>query len=322
MEGENQITDLKITGNQEIGLEQVNTTLTYDLCIVWNWEYDIDFINILDKVCKTNNLSLLQITPKNFENILNALIKGEINFRAYLDRGTDVDLSFMPLVKWTHEHGIFSINPYEKANRGCDKALMHPDFIYSGLYTPYTIILPSYDDLPVLSEIDLKVLGENFIIKPAHGSGGIGVVLKATTLSQVIEVRKEHQQDKYLIQANIEPRDLGLHPAWFRVIYSAGYVYPNWWNPRTKIYYPVTETEEKEYGLSPLRTIASKISHISGLNLFSTEIAFTPDNLFVVIDYVNDPLDLRIQSKAVDGVPDNIIQSVAENLVDLILTKK
>ncbi len=322
MDGDKQITDANIANNQQVDIEPAKKTLTYDICIVWNWEYDTEFVNLFDKVCKSRNLSLLQITPKNSESIIKSIISGEINFRAYLDRGTDVDLNFMPVVNWANEHNAFSINPYEKALRGSDKALMHPDFIYAGLYTPYTIILPSYDDQPVISAIDLHVLGESFIIKPAHGSGGIGVVMKATTLDQVLEVRKEHPHDKYLLQANIIPRELNSRPAWFRVLYCGGHVYPNWWNPRTKIYFPVTEAEENYYCLAPLRTIASAISRISGLNLFSTEIANTHDNLYVVIDYVNDPLDLRMQSKAVDGVPDFIIQSIAENIIELVLKKR
>jgi hypothetical protein len=322
VDGDSQIANTNVASNQAVDLLQLKKSLTYDLCVVWNWEYDIDFINLLEKVCKANNLTLLQITPKNSENIHKSLIAGEVSFLTYLDRGTDVDLRFMPFVKWVREHGIFSINPYENASRSCDKALMHPDFIYNGLYTPYTIILPSFIDQPVVSEVDLKLIGESFIIKPAHGSGGEGVVLKATTLSQVLEVRKEHPNDKYLLQANIVPCELNSHPAWFRVLYCGGHVYLNWWNPCTKIYFPVTESEEKEYPLAHLRTITSAISRISGLNLFSTEIAFTADSLYVVIDYVNDPLDLRIQSKAADGVPDKIANSIAENIVEMILKRK
>jgi hypothetical protein len=322
VEGNSQTSDTIVTNNQAVDLGNARTTLTYDLCVVWNWEYDVDFVNLLEKVCRTNNLSLLQITPKNSETVLKSLNDGELDFRTYLDRATDVDLNFMPFVKWVKEHGIYSLNPYDNAFRSSDKALMHPDFIYNGLYTPYTIILPSYNDQPVVSEIDLKVLGERFIIKPAHGSGGEGVVLKATTLSQVLEVRKEHPHDKYLLQANIVPRELNLRPAWFRVLYCGGHVYMNWWNPHTKIYFPVTESEEIEHSLAPLRDITSTISRISGLNLFSTEIAFTADNLYVVIDYVNDPLDLRIQSTAADGVPDKIANSIAGNIVELVLSKK
>jgi hypothetical protein len=35
------------------------------------------------------------------------------------------------------------------------------------------------------------------------------------------------------------------------------------------------------------------------------------------VDYVNDQIDTRIQSKAVDGVPDDVIKGVAFQLVKL-----
>jgi hypothetical protein len=53
--------------------------------------------------------------------------------------------------------------------------------------------------------------------------------------------------------------------------------------------------------------------------LFSTEIAITSDGRFVIVDYVNDPIDLRLQSKALDGVPDEIVKDITERLVELIL---
>jgi hypothetical protein len=50
------------------------------------------------------------------------------------------------------------------------------------------------------------------------------------------------------------------------------------------------------------------------LEWFSTEIALTLEK-FVVVDYVNDGIDTRIQSKAVDGVPDEVIKIIAQQLV-------
>jgi hypothetical protein len=35
------------------------------------------------------------------------------------------------------------------------------------------------------------------------------------------------------------------------------------------------------------------------------------------VDYVNDQIDTRIQSKAVDGVPDEVMRNVARQLVKL-----
>jgi hypothetical protein len=35
------------------------------------------------------------------------------------------------------------------------------------------------------------------------------------------------------------------------------------------------------------------------------------------VDYVNDQIDTRVQSKAVDGAPDEIMQSIASQLVTI-----
>jgi hypothetical protein len=53
--------------------------------------------------------------------------------------------------------------------------------------------------------------------------------------------------------------------------------------------------------------------------LFSCEIALTNDHSFVVVDYVNDPLDLRLQSRCVDGVPDDIVAAIANQLARLAI---
>jgi hypothetical protein len=54
--------------------------------------------------------------------------------------------------------------------------------------------------------------------------------------------------------------------------------------------------------------------------LFSTEITLTPDGRFVIVDYVNDPIDLRLQSKAFDGVPNDIVRDITERLAEFVLT--
>jgi hypothetical protein len=54
--------------------------------------------------------------------------------------------------------------------------------------------------------------------------------------------------------------------------------------------------------------------------LFSTEITLTPDGRFVIVDYVNDPIDLRLQSKALDGVPNDIVLDITDRLAEFVLT--
>jgi hypothetical protein len=64
--------------------------------------------------------------------------------------------------------------------------------------------------------------------------------------------------------------------------------------------------------------MAATIAQVCRLELFSTEIALTAEGLWIVVDYVNDQIDLRLQSKASDGVPDEIVGDITERLITLI----
>jgi hypothetical protein len=297
-------------------VELVIFMIIYDLCVAWNWEYDADFIGLLDLSCQSRGLSLLQINPGNLPQMLNSLVERELSCQVFFDRASDVDSGFLPLIQWVGEDSIHSINAYERAMHTWDKAEMHSLFVSQGLCVPPTIILPTYIEHPELTPIDLSSLGDQFTIKPAHGSGGVGVMINATSWDQVLTVRKENATDQYLLQALVTPIQLDFRPAWFRVIYCTGQVFPCWWNPSSHIYTPVTETEKNSHGLNPLDDITIAIAHLCGLELFSTEIAFTPEGQFVVVDYVNDQIDLRLQSKSVEGVPDMIVKAIADQLAN------
>jgi hypothetical protein len=62
------------------------------------------------------------------------------------------------------------------------------------------------------------------------------------------------------------------------------------------------------------------IARICKLELFSSEIAYTEDRGCTVVDYINDPVDLRLQSKSYDGVPDIIVADIADRLATLAAT--
>jgi hypothetical protein len=95
-------------------------------------------------------------------------------------------------------------------------------------------------------------------------------------------------------------------------------VYPCWWDTNSHVYTRVVPDEEDAFGLGALRRITDRLAYLSQLDLFSTEICLTSDGLFVVVDYVNDQIDLRLQSQAADGVPDDIVRDVAERLLGLV----
>jgi hypothetical protein len=289
-------------------------------CICWNWEHDAGFVRLLEVACAARGMGLIQVTPANLADIIRQLREGWLTFDALLDRASDTDERFLEVMEWAGDRGIFRINPYERARLQWDKASVHI-VLSRATHTPRTIILPSFDREPELPPIDLAPLGESFCIKPALGGGGDGVVVGATTLDEVVASRQEFAADRYLLQSMVRPVDLDGRPGWFRVIHFAGRVFPFWWDPRTHIYIPVTAEEESAFGLGPLRSVSASIAWVCGLELFSSEIARTQDDLFVAVDYVNDPVDLRLQSETPDGVPDALVAELAAGLAELARTR-
>jgi hypothetical protein len=289
----------------------------YDLCLAWNWEYDADFVHLIEAACAARGVSLLQVTPDSVEQVSARLENGEIAYKTLLDRASESDPRFQPLVDWAIRHRSFCMNPQKRSIWSWDKATMHLEFISHGLYTPYTIILSEYAKHASIHPSDLGPLGGSFAIKPACEGGGDGVILEATSWDQVLNARQQYPHEKYLLQAHVTARFLEGRPAWFRVLYCDGAIYPCWWDQQTHIYARVTAEEKARFGLRSLRQVSVRIAQICGLQLFSTEIALTEQGQFLAVDYVNDPVDMRLQSKAVDGVPDIYVESIAKRLVRL-----
>ena len=288
----------------------------YDLCFAWDCDGDVDFVDFLVEATREEGLSLLQCTPANLGAVLASLTAGDAAFRAFLDRASDEEPAFMPLVEWAQTRCTCRINPYEHARRAWDKAEMHAA-LSTVLHTPPTLILPPYREQPELAGLDLAGLGPSFTIKPAYGGGGAGVVT-CISPDRIPAARQMFPDTKYMLQSHIVPARLDGRPAWFRVLYAAGKYYPCWWDDKTHVYTTVTCAAEEHYGLRPLRGVVETIVHISGLHLFSTEVALTPEGKFLVIDYVNNPVDLRAQSKTPDGVPNLLLKFIARDIARFV----
>jgi hypothetical protein len=284
----------------------------YDLCLPWYWEYDLDFVQMNERACEEQGLSFWQITPNDLLESITALYKGEKTFRTILDR-SQYDSRFEPIHRWSRQHPVRRINPAEVSAWSEDKTTMHLEFITAGIYTPYTILLSPFIEQPVLPDLDLTPLGDQFVIKPSNGGGGEGVILGAFSMDQIRRARMEFPDQKYLVQETVTSRTIQGQPAWFRIFYANGKTFPCWWHPLTHVFSIVTPQEENRYELTSLHEITQRIASICRLDWFSTEIALTLQ-AFVVVDYVNDGIDTRVQSRAVDGVPDEVMQGIAQQL--------
>jgi hypothetical protein len=288
--------------------------MRYDLCLPWYWEYDDIFVGMVERACIEEGISLWQIKPDNLLESITALYKGVLTFKTLLHRGQG-EPTFDPIPRWALEHGVKRINPAEVSAWSEDKATMHLELINAGLHTPYTILLAPFLEQPLIPQLDLTPLGKSFVIKPSNGGGGEGVILGASSMEEILQARMEFPEQKYLIQAHVTPRTIEDAPAWFRIFYAKGVTYPCWWDTDTHIYAMVTAEEETQYRLGSLRDVTQRIASICKLDWFSTEIALT-DNL-IVVDYVNDEIDTRVQSQALDGVPDEIMNNIAIQLVKI-----
>ena len=296
----------------------------YDLALAWNWEFDCDFIHGIESECRYRGITTYRIDTEHLAATLENIQQGEIHFQTFFDRASDADAAFLPLVRWMDEHALYYINPYHRVVHAVDKATMHLEFISHGLHVPNTVILSPFNEQKKLSlsTSDIEKLGKRFVIKPANTTGGgTGVVLNARTIDDILYSRQEHKNDKYLVQEMILPDDLDGKRAWFRVYYAFGEIIPCWWDDRTHMYSELSPAHERRYGLKGLRDVMHTIQSICRLDFFSSEIAYTAEKRFIVVDYVNEVCDMRLQSKYENGAPDVIVHRIEQLLAREVGTR-
>ncbi|MCL5034661.1 MAG: hypothetical protein M1395_06120 [Bacteroidetes bacterium] len=290
---------------------------TIDCAIFYEWEYDADFISVLSNKFSSKNISYQVIYVTEFEKTLEEVRHRAISFRSVVDRASDVDEACEAIIHLLKHRDIPILNDPLKITHASDKASMHLEFITAGIHVPYTIIISPYNSQREvkLSLSELAQLGRPFIIKPANTTGGgIGVVTGAEGLREVVDTRQHNKDDKYLLQQRIEPVVFDGRRAWFRPFYVYGEVFVCWWDDLTHLYVEASEADMNRYSLHEIKNIVRMIYSVCGLDFFSTEIALTAERKFVVIDYVNEICDMRLKSKHYDGVPDNMVEAIADQI--------
>ncbi len=289
----------------------------FHLAVAWDWEYDKEFIGALEEQAHQHQLRFYSISHHNVLETHRRLQRGDLIFSVFLDRASDGDEKFLPLARMLQKTAPLNINTYEAIRQASDKATMHLEFLSAGIHVPFSIIISPYNKKKEveLTLSDLATLGRPFIIKPANTTGGgVGVIVGAETLRDVIESRQHHKNDKYLLQKKITPAQMGERNAWFRVFNIFDFPVACWWDDRTHIYATISNEEMLGFDLAPLYTITRKIQGVCKLDFFSTEIAVDQGGKFVVVDYVNEICDMRLQSLHVDGVPDGVVLNICRQI--------
>jgi hypothetical protein len=284
-----------------------------DLLMLWAWEYDAEFVDLLGKSCAALGVHMTAIDAAGMPTIAGRLERGELRAGVVIDRVWDWGDEFETHVATVDRLVPCKLNEYRHVRDIWNKPHVHYLLMRHGIEVPYMHILPALDRHAHLEPVDLTPMRGRFSIKSAH-SGGSGVVSASQTWADIEQRRAEWRSDETIVQEWIEPRLLGRRRAWFRVFYACGVAYACWQDDRTHIQQPVLPAEERQYGLDTLRVITAQIAGLCGLNLFSTEIALTGDKRWVVVDYVNDPCDYRPQSLVTNGVPDTVVHGVCDGI--------
>jgi hypothetical protein len=299
----------------------MNSKRVFDLLISADWEYDRDFVTLLEEAARRENLAVYSCWPEHLSATIQKVAAGENEFRVLFDRASSSSPEFLELQNLLKSRGAEILEPIEQIRWASDKATMHLEFISHGINTPYTIIISPYETSEglSLSPDDLAPLGRPFFIKPANTTGGsLGVIYGAETLEDVRKARRLYPQDKYLLQKKVRPHEEQGKRFWFRGFCILGAVLCAWWDDQTHIYTELTPEEVNRFNLQPLFPIVERIGEVSRLRFFSTEIVRTEEGEFLSVDYVNESCDMRLQSRHFDGVPDPIVHRIVDCIAGYI----
>lgn len=293
-----------------------------DVLAVWDWEFDRPFLDRLARACAARGV-LFAAVREDRESRLEAIAAGWKEVPAVVfDRASDVWPELGVVLPRLEVSGCRTVNHAGRMVWCRDKATMHLELVAAGIHVPYGVIISSDQAARaggVLAE-HAQALGAPFVIKPAEGGGGEGVVLDASTAADVARYLEERGYDKVILQRRVLPCSLGGNRGWFRVFFLAGQIVPCWWDDLTHLYRLLTPHEEHAAGLSRLRQLTAAIARIAGIDFFTTEIALDEAGEMVVVDFVNEMPDLRCQSEHPDGVPRPLVDAIVAMLVEMAVT--
>jgi hypothetical protein len=289
----------------------------YDLALAYDWEYDGDFIRLVEEAARGRGLATLAVPPAEVVRVLEGFRSGQLDFGVLLDRASGASPEFIALQALAAEKGRDVIEGLDKLRWASDKATMHLEFLTAGLRTPYTVILPSFASRPDAEPRpeELALLGVPFVIKPANTTGGsVGVIADAAGPADIPAARRTYPADKYLLQEKVIPESRDGRRFWFRGFFVLGEVHLTWWDDRTHVYAELGYDEAAARGLEAIYAIVRTIARVSRLRFFSTEIARDVRGRLLVVDYVNDICDMRLRSAHPDGVPDAVVERIADRI--------
>lgn len=288
-----------------------------DLWILWEWPWDAPFVQAVASETRAAGVATVIIGPDETPAARERLLQGYGAPAVVLDRASDAVPAALDIAALAQERGSVVLNDPDRVPAAVDKARMHLALMSVGVEVPWTIVAPALDETPDWHRDQLECLGVPFVIKPAHGCGGEGVLLDCADGPDVERARALRPAEAHLLQEFIRTVDLAGRPAYFRAIYCLGEVHPCFWDPVTRRYSELGPEDRLAAWSRRIAPLAEAVARVAGMALFSSEVALTPDGRLVAVDYVNDMCDLRYASQHPDGIPDGVVHSVAARIAQV-----
>ena len=288
---------------------------SYDIVLATPFPNYNFFAHKMRELCGQNNLTFFFCNDTWVNEFQQKLEAHEVEAKVLLDLTANQTLETDPYVRLAQEvkrHGGHVIDDPDVTAVSAHKGHLHNKLIENGVPVPDSVVVPREEiETFRLDPKDRDRIGVPYVVKPAWGDSGVGVVVDADSEEALLwSAEQAPNADAFLIQKRLKPRDLGNHVAWFRMFHVCREVIPCWWNPETHEYQMVTPGEIKTYHLRPLRRIMRDIARVSRMKKFTSEICLHQDGKFYAVDYVNADPDMNPRSFYANGVPDEVVRHI------------
>lgn len=295
---------------------------TYDIGIGWASSIDKKFVYQLKAAIRKRRRTYREISYRNLSRTLEDILRGRLNFKTFVDLSSFEHPGYMLMAGELRVRDCRIINDPYATVRAASKASLHELFDSNDLPVRKTFILAANKKLERRKlRAVVRSLGLPFVLTPAVGGGYDDVQLNATTVDDILKFIELNSTEDCLAQEYIVPTVLRGRVAWFRPIFACGKIIPHWWDPQNHFYQRFGGTKEERGVRHVLEKYMNKIARLTGLDLFSTEMAMTTRGIYVIIDYANHPIDLNSQEIERDALPPETLYDVAGAITNQLLSK-
>jgi glutathione synthase/RimK-type ligase-like ATP-grasp enzyme len=288
-----------------------------DLLILWEWEFDDDFVFYLKAWARHRGLRAQARHASQFSSFLDDCQRSHWRPAMIVDRASDAHMDLVPALADLERRGSRLVNHAQRMIWCRDKATMHLELVAEGIPVPYGIIVSQQDRPETSFAYAASQLGVPFVIKPSEGGGGEGVILNAVSTIDIQHALQTSRTGKIVLQQKVMPLQIYGRRGWLRVFFIFGEVICCWWDNETHLYTLTRAGELEDAHRRRIDQIIRLIARTCGIDFFTTEFAIDQENRLQVIDFVNEMCDMRMRSRHGDGVPDQIVFRIIDRVTGL-----